>query len=234
MNGTDLLDELSKRIKKRLGVGTITDRVLADEIGVTARNLALLRDRELTPRQVVNLIDQAEKRGSESTIAQAISPIVEFFHIDHAESKQGAKWELFSDSGADGKHPYLTGLKKRLESTRGIYLFYDSRGRAIYAGKTRHQTLWKEMNLVFNKESGNVQNIFRVSHPTSPTSRKTYRDAEDGARLIRNQYVALHEIATYVSAYEIADELIGKLEALIVRAFANDLLNVRMEKFDSH
>jgi hypothetical protein len=33
------------------------------------------------------------------------------------------------------------------------------------------------------------------------------------------------------SAYEVATELIGKSEALIVRSFANDLLNVRMEKF---
>jgi hypothetical protein len=37
-----------------------------------------------------------------------------------------------------------------------------------------------------------------------------------------------------MSAYEIADELIGKPEALIVRSFANDLLNVRMERFSRH
>jgi hypothetical protein len=50
-----------------------------------------------------------------------------------------------------------------------------------------------------------------------------------GRRLITKRSVALHNIASYMSAYEIADDLIGKLEALIVRALANDLLNVGVD-----
>jgi hypothetical protein len=43
--------------------------------------------------------------------------------------------------------------------------------------------------------------------------------------------VPLHELAIYFSAYQVDDEMVDKLEALLVRSFANDLLNVRMEKF---
>ncbi|MCW2397965.1 hypothetical protein [Sphingobium sp. B2D3C] len=46
---------------------------------------------------------------------------------------------------------------------------------------------------------------------------------------IKKQAVALHHIASYASAYEVPDGLIGKFGALIVRSFTNDLLNVRME-----
>jgi len=38
-------------------------------------------------------------------------------------------------------------------------------------------------------------------------------------------------INSYMSAYHVPDGLIGKFEALIVRSFANDLLNVKMENF---
>jgi hypothetical protein len=86
------------------------------------------------------------------------------------------------------------------------------------------------MNLAFNRDRGEVQSIKRVQHPSS---RVPYKDAEDGKRKIKKQQIPLHEIASYMSAYEVADDLIGKLEALIVRTFANDLLNVRMEKLEA-
>ena len=41
----------------------------------------------------------------------------------------------------------------------------------------------------------------------------------------------LFDLAAYFSAYEVADGMIEELEALLVRAFANDLLNVKMETF---
>jgi hypothetical protein len=50
-------------------------------------------------------------------------------------------------------------------------------------------------------------------------------------RQIRLRAVPLHDLAAYLSAYRVVDGLIGELESLLIRAFANDLLNVRMEKF---
>jgi hypothetical protein len=86
------------------------------------------------------------------------------------------------------------------------------------------------MNNAFNRNRGEVQSIKRVAHPSR---RVAYHEAEHGKRPIKNGTVALHEIASYISAYAVPDELINKLEALIVRGFANDLLNARMERLYS-
>jgi hypothetical protein len=43
--------------------------------------------------------------------------------------------------------------------------------------------------------------------------------------------VRLHELAEYVSAYQVADEMIGDIESLLIRAFPNDLLNKKIENF---
>jgi len=115
-----------------------------------------------------------------------------------------------------------------LASSKGIYIFFDSRGQAIYTGKAHRQTLWKEMNLAFNRDRGEVQKIKRVSHPEQ---KRIYRTSEEKDRQITDHVVPLHDLASYFSAYVVTDGLIGKLEAMLVRSFANDLLNIRMERF---
>lgn len=107
----------------------------------------------------------------------------------------------------------------------GLYIFYDTRGRALYAGKARKQSLWYELNLAYNRERG-VQNIFRVSHPER---RQNFRTSDEVRRQIRSFNVKLHELARYVSAYQITDAMINDVESLLIRAFPNDLLNKRME-----
>jgi len=47
---------------------------------------------------------------------------------------------------------YAQGLKAALDDSFGIYFFYDSRGQALCVQKAREQTLWKEMNLAFNRK----------------------------------------------------------------------------------
>ena len=43
--------------------------------------------------------------------------------------------------------------------------------------------------------------------------------------------MALADIAAYFSAYEVAPGMIDVIETLLIRAFANDLLNKKMETF---
>lgn len=229
MKGTDLLNEVKRRIMKEKGTRSVTDSALARELGVTPPALGNYRAKKLTPRQVVNLMHKFAKKAESRALNQAIVPIVEFFHLDPVETKRGASWQLFSTNGNDqSPHPYLQGLRKRLEQAHGIYIFHDSRGRAIYAGKAQQLSLWQEMNNAFNRDRGDVQNIKRVSHPTS---RVQYQGFEEKRRRIARESVALHHIASYMSAYQVPDAQIGKFEALIVRSFANDLLNARMENF---
>ena len=47
----------------------------------------------------------------------------------------------------------------------------------------------------------------------------------------RKSALKLSELAAYVSVYEVDAAMIDELEALLVRGFANDLLNARMERF---
>ena len=230
MDGNELVRLLEAKVAKRNGTKTAADSVLAKGLGVSVQGLNNLRDENLTPRQVAGLVEKAWQAGRKATEDEAVRPVVEFFKIARTDSKRGARSELFSINDEDGEeHGYLSSLRDELDKTYGIYVFHDSRGRAIYAGKAKEQTLWKEMNSAFNRYRGNVQSIRRVAHPSRNVA---YRTTDEKARQVRKEVVNLDQIATYFSAYEVAYGLIGKFESLVVRAFANDLLNVRMETFN--
>lgn len=210
---------------KAKGTKSVTDSVLAKILGVTKPQIANYRGKDLTPRQIVNLVEKYSRASEREFVNLTVVPIVEFMQL--SPSRKKVRWEIFDVCDEEGReHPYLSGLRKNLERSHGIYIFYDSRGRAIYAGKAQRLFLWNEMNNALNRDRGEVQNIKRVSHPTN---RVEYRGPQEQRRQIAKQSVPLHDIASYCSAYQVPDALIGKFEALIVRAFANDLLNVRME-----
>jgi hypothetical protein len=226
MQGRALFAEIERLISEETGLAAITNAALAAALGISTPTLAKWREREeWTPRQIANLFAKKQKIALGQAAAQQVRctvvPIVEFLFIDYVESQRGARWELFGDA-----HPYYAGLKQRLKARHGVYLFYDSRGRAIYAGKADQLSLWAEMNNAFNRDRGQVQRIKRVSHPER---KQQYKGLEEVNRKISDHYVQLHEIASYISAYEVPKPLIGKIEALLVRGFANDLLNMRME-----
>lgn len=225
MTGAELLEAFAKQVRSRRGITNLSDADLARELGISVTMLRAYRDKELTITQAATLIEKHGRAAERRLTDTAIVPIVEFLELDATWTVQGKTCNLFSpkDEEAGKESRYLTGLRKRLTEAHGIYIFHDSRGRAIYAGKAVEQSLWKEMNNAFNRDRGEVQNIKRAYHPVS---RGTFGG---GQVKIKKQAVALHHIASYVSAYEVPDGLIGKFEALIVRSFANDLLNVRME-----
>ena len=161
-----------------------------------------------------------------ASLKARLLPIVEFFALDNTESKKGANWEIFDPADSS----YLSGLKDRLAASCGVYIFSDSRGQAIYAGKTERvktQKLWAEISNAFNRDR-DIQRIKRVGHPKRNVE---FKAGEEKQRQIYDRPVRLHELASYLSAYEVANGMIGKVEALLVRGFANDLLNVKMEYF---
>lgn len=157
-----------------------------------------------------------------------IAPVVEFMKIERRKLRE--TYIVFSEKTEKSpSHKYLKGVRDKLDSTNGIYVFYDSRGRAIYVGKADKQTLWKELNSAFNRNRGGLQTIKSVKHPESNIEYKPYAEKE---RAIHERTVQLSDIASFFSAYSIDPrETISSLEALIVRALANDLLNKKMEKF---
>lgn len=222
--GRQIIDALQKKL------GASTPLTLARELGITYQAMQnWKRRKDVTPRQIASLVDKARQAASRSAEVRSIRPIVEFFPVKKAHTKQNAGFEIFAAQNETGKeHPYLCGLKEELQAHHGVYIFFDSRGQAIYAGKARKQKLWKEMNLAFNRKREDLQLIRRVRHPSRNVS---YATSNERARQIVEVSVSLHELAGYFSAYEVADGMVSMVEAMLVRSFANDLLNKRMERF---
>jgi hypothetical protein len=215
-------------LKKKLRVGT--DHDLASRLGLTGMSIQNWKNRSrITPRQIAGLIHSASKAATNDFQMTALRPLVEFFKIQKCDSPGGAKYKLFDiKDNRSRPHPYRTGLKNELDKFHGVYVFFDSRGQAIYTGKARRQSLWKEMTGAFNRDRDSVQKIKRVRHPER---RVHYRTSDEKSRQIVEYSVPLHELAAYFSAYHVADGMIDELESLLVRSFANDLLNIRMERF---
>ena len=160
-----------------------------------------------------------------------IRPVVEFFPLAPKLSKGETRWELFSTFiDEDREHRYYAGVKKELQESKGIYIFYDSRGQALYAGKARRQSLWNEMNNAYNRDRGKVQQINLVGHPINNVAFD--RSTASYRKIKKTKSLRLHDLAYYFSAFEVQPtEMIPMLEALIIRGFANDLLNKKMEQF---
>jgi hypothetical protein len=224
MNGTELLLDAKRRLK------VSTDRALAASLGITEQTLQNWKKRrKVTTRQMVGLLKSASRAGARNFQAQAIRPIVEFYPLKKVETNRGGSHLLFdAKDGRGGSHAYRRGLRNELAQCRGVYVFFDSRGQAIYVGKARRQFLWGEMNLAFNRDRGEIQKIRRVRHPSRE---QNYRTSDQKARQISEVVVPIHELAAYFSAYQVAEEMVSDLEAMLVRCFANNLLNIRMERF---
>lgn len=221
MKAKDLIEE----VKRRLGLDT--NRALARALGMSEmalHNWQTLR-KPLTVRRVANAIAKARMAAIAETQLQTIRPIVELYPLDTVESKGGIKFELFPTHR--GGTNATQGLRTLLSKAHGIYIFYDSRGRALYVGKARQQSLWTELKFAFNRSRA-TQTVFRVAHP------KTGRDFTPGYKKPRqptSKQLNLSKLAAFVSVYEIDQGMIDDLEALLVRGFSNDLLNKKIERF---
>jgi hypothetical protein len=228
MLGRDFIEGIRRKLGEK-NRGAVTDRALAEHLGLSVPALNNWSNRRtITIRQMVGLLFRLESKAGERAEKQAIRPIVEFFKLSPNDSRGGARREIFRvQQGDGGNHPYLQGLRRELEQQRGVYILHDSRGRALYVGKTKKQTLWSEINSAYNRNRS-VQQIRRVNHPER---RQDFRKTEEKRRQIRLRTVPLHELGAYFSAYQVTDGLIGELESLLIRSFANDLLNTRMENF---
>lgn len=227
MKGSELIEQVRRSIATD-DYPTPTDRAVAIHLGVSGTTLANWRAREtVTSRQMAGLLTSAAKASRQRALAEATRPVVEFFQIRRASIGSGDTYRIFDAGRGGDEHPYLSGLKRELETRKGIYVFYDSRGRGLYVGKTKAQTLWQEINLAYNRDRDpRLQSILRVQHPER---RQDFRNSDEMRRQIRPINVRLHELAHYFSAYEVVEEMISDVESLLIRAFPNDLLNKKIE-----
>lgn len=225
-------NEVIGALQKALDAPTLGS--LANELGITGQAIQNWKKRpSVTPRQIAGLVKRAKQASYSRSQHNSVRPVVEFFPIRKViRNSNGRRFDLFSSrDGRKTEHPYLAGLKAELSSHHGVYIFFDSRGQAIYAGKARKQSLWREMNLAFNRKRNDLQKIRRVKHPLR---RIAYKTSEEKSRQIYERTIPLHELAYYFSAYEVDDGMVNVVESMLVRSFANDLLNKRMERFGAN
>ncbi len=220
--------EVINKLKEKFEVQRNED--LARKVGVTVATINnWIKYQEVTPRQVVGLVANACAAAQNEFALHAICPLVEFYPIDKKLSASN-KHMLFDASESDAaSRKYRAGLKDALASHYGVYVFYDSRGHAIYVGKAKSQRLGFEMTSVFNRDRGKLQKIRRVDRPSK--NNVSFTLVGERQRQIKELPVRLHDLAAYFSAYSVERSMIDELEAMLVRSFANDLLNKRMERF---
>lgn len=214
---------LIEALKRKLGVTTQAE--LAAELGLSNNTLSNWnsRDKDLTADQIASALVKAREAAVTDTQFHTIKPIVEFFPIQATYTKRQAGYEIIGKSTSE----LNKGLFEALSKDSGIYIFYDSRGQALYAGKAKAQSLWKEMNSAFNRDRA-VQTFKLVPHQTES---ETFSPAHETSRQHKPTQLKLHQLAGYFSAYKVDAGMIDDLEALLVRGFANDLLNIKMERF---
>jgi len=219
MHPTELFEELKKHY------GVTSDADISIILGLTSGRISQLRTRpgNLTARQIVSFIQKAAANERSAVLSNGIKPIVELYPIKRISSKRDVKWESLP-TGPD--NPRNRKMRSHLESVQGIYIFYDSQGCAIYAGKTERQNIWKEMTNAYNRERSN-HNAVLVDHTGKG---EDLTPAWQWLKQPRKTQVYLYDTSLYFSAYEVAVELIPKLEAFVVRAFCNSLSNKKMEK----
>ncbi|HUW37102.1 MAG TPA: hypothetical protein VMV91_07190 [Rhodocyclaceae bacterium] len=216
-------EKLIQALKQKLGVKT--DSALAKALGITGPALIQWRNQknDVSALQLANTVAKVRDAAKKDAHRAAIKPLVEFFPIYAVQA--GKKQEVFETGKNAGKQS--NGLRTILEASQGLYVFYDTRGRALYAGQTKKQNLWKELNSAFNRDRS-AQVMTLVRHPTNDVD---FRPAYEKVRQPTDINLKLHDLAAYFSAYAVADGMIDDLEALLVRVFPNDLLNFKMEKF---
>lgn len=218
MNAKILLEKLKKKF------GLNSDKELAEKSGITPNTISQWKTKPhgLNETMIANLICKAVDRGGDIALQNGIMPIVEFYPIEHTQNR--VKWEVLPTDKTD--NPYEHQMRTILKESEGIYLFYNSAGKVLYAGKTVSQNIWKEMNDAFNRKR-KAQTAFFVNH----TGRGDFIPAHEKQKKLVEKKVYLHDIAYYFSAYKVHPALISNLEAFLIRAFPNDLSNKRMEPF---
>lgn len=227
MKAQDFVRDLRKKFAEEYESGG--DKAIADRLGISRQTLSkwAKSDSDLAAYQITNAFLKSRETAVADSQFHTIKPIVEFYPIAVNESGQGAKWELLPLRKDATVHQ--NGVRDELLKRSGLYIFYDTRGKALYAGKAKAQNLWKEMNDAFNRSRSEVQSIMLVAHPERD---QEFDPAYRHPRQPKDRTLKLYDMAAYFSAYWVLDGMIDDLEALLVRGFANDLLNVKMEKFD--
>lgn len=217
MNAVEMISELFKRYNVKNEVE------LARVSGIPASTIRSWRKRKssLTPDLVFRAFEKARNHAIFLSLYQAILPIIEYFPLSPYQPRNSNR-HIFDSK----KNEFLKGLRKELEETHGIYVFFNSHGKILYCGKAKDTYLWSEINSAFNRRRKS-QTRYGVEYSLK---RKFVPAYKKDIRLTKRNF-QLHDLASYLSVYKCPRSIIDKLEAFLIRTTANDNTNDRMETF---
>lgn len=214
LDSSKLIDKLKDKS------GHKTDIALAKHLGINQPSLTGWRSKGVSEVMLANAFEGAKRQATKEVCANSIQPIVELYPIEDGQHL-AAMPVVFE---AEGK--YEEGLRDALKKQKsGVYVFYDTRGKALYTGKTK-AGLWNEINLAFRRKRPG-QDITLVYHPVNNVE---FKAASERTRQPHEVNMYLYQLAAYFSAYAVHEGMVDAVEALLIRAFPNDTFNVRMEK----
>ncbi len=219
MKGVELVNSL----KKKFDIGK--NKALASKLGINEVYISSWKKYPPTSKQIASVIANAYKQGEKDSLRAIIKPLLEYYPIIVSESTHGKKQEIFETK----ENLRNKKIKELLQTTNGIYIFYSSQRRAIYVGKAKEVCLWNEIKNAYNRDR-RAQTVWGVNHPSTGNN---FKPAHRHPRKVTKQSVYLHDIALYFSAYEVERNLINTVEAMLIRAFANELTNTRMENLSA-
>jgi len=163
-----------------------------------------------TAENIAQITYKAYKCGETTAF---IEPIVEFYAIEKGtKRKNSLTFSFLSDKSED--------IKNNLDSSYGIYIFFDSGGKPIYVGKAVNQTI-----AVRAKQSYNA-NLYRQIFKSKGIRRSSH--VQPGWTAVR-----VHDVADFFSAYRVRSDSIGHIEALLTRCMINTTWNRRVEGFSN-
>jgi len=172
---------------------------LAKKLGVTAPQISAWSQASLSRTIARNILRRLEQRF----VRNSFERIFEFRKL------------LPPDTGKANTIRKRIGSKeicKTLAEAKGIYAFYDSRGRIIYIGKTEKNHLLGEMGQQFSNRKVAI--------------RRTNRKGN-----FVHMKVPLRDFVEYRSAYKVHSEVIADFEALVARLAPNNLENSQIPKY---
>lgn len=174
---------------------------LAAQLGTSPAKIQYWETNEPTATIVRNIVRLVRN----TAIRNAIDPVMEFHKLKH---DHGHKDDTLRKK-IDNKE-----ICERLNSAKGIYSFYDSNGRVIYIGKTEKNSLMIEMSQAY----GLIRPNYR-------------RKLLGNSGKLKSHKLKIEDTADFVSAYEVDENAIANIEALLIRMIPNDVVNSNTENF---
>ncbi len=190
--------------------GTTQDEI-ADALGITPVALSRYLNGRGIPKNP-KILKAKIKDLFDLVALRLIIPLRELEKVEPAPRKKDGTRLALCKKNEEKNYSDLKTIDGK--PTKGIYIFYNSQRKVIYVGKTergKKRSLWDEMNN-------------QLHRPV-----KSYHSING---YIRTDERLQGEDVRYISAYGIIFQgAIHNIEALLIRAYANDNTNVQMARF---